>query len=81
MENNRKLKIRLRPILDSSDSELVNDINEKLESNKNQFGEAYCPCSLVHTPDTICMCKDFRDKDEPGFCHCGKYEKYYEDNA
>lgn len=39
----------------------------------------YCPCMLVKTDDTKCMCKDFRDKiNDPyylGPCHCGLYEK------
>lgn len=35
----------------------------------------YCPCSLSHTPDTKCMCKEFREQTEPGYCHCGLYQK------
>lgn len=38
----------------------------------------YCPCMVEKTPDTKCMCKDFRDQKEPGPCHCGRYEKYEE---
>ena len=45
------------------------------------FGEAvrandgYCPCAVFKTPDTKCVCKDFREQKEPGPCHCGRYEK------
>ena len=36
--------------------------------------EGYCPCRLEHTPDTKCMCKEFREQDS-GLCHCGLYYK------
>lgn len=39
----------------------------------------YCCCAIVKDDDTICMCKDFRDKvKEPEFygeCHCGLFAK------
>ena len=35
----------------------------------------YCPCAVQKTPDTRCICKEFREKDTPGLCHCGRYEK------
>lgn len=28
--------------------------------------DGYCPCMVEKTPDTKCMCKDFRDQKEPG---------------
>ena len=34
----------------------------------------YCPCMVERTPDTKCMCKDFREQDS-GLCHCGRFEK------
>ena len=37
--------------------------------------DGYCPCRLAKTPDTKCMCKEFREQ-EIGVCHCGLYEKY-----
>jgi hypothetical protein len=37
--------------------------------------DGYCPCAVDKTPDTKCMCKEFRDQKEPGICHCGRYEK------
>lgn len=36
----------------------------------------HCPCRVVKTPETKCMCKEFRDKlerGETGSCHCGLY--------
>ena len=38
----------------------------------------YCPCAVKHTVDTLCQCKDFREQDVPGPCHCGRYEKVEE---
>ena len=37
--------------------------------------DGYCPCAIWQTPDTKCMCKEFRDQKEPGKCHCGRFEK------
>jgi len=56
----------------NDDDELVNEIKTKLKEN-----DGYCPCALEHNRDTMCMCKEFRDKlqDESftGPCHCGLY--------
>lgn len=38
----------------------------------------YCPCAVEKTPDTRCMCKEFREQEEVGPCHCGRYEKVLE---
>ena len=39
----------------------------------------YCPCRLEHTPDTKCICKEFRqqmaDPAFEGYCHCMLYYK------
>ena len=51
------------------DIEHANEIRRRLKDNNG-----YCPCSLVKTPDTKCMCKEFLDMDE-GMCHCGLYIK------
>ena len=54
------------------DPELVAEIKSQLKDNNG-----YCPCRLSKTPDTKCMCKEFREQDI-GICHCGLYEKYEE---
>ena len=58
------IKIRL-----TNDMELRKEIIEKLKAN-----DGYCPCALVRSPDTVCMCKEFRDM-KAGTCHCGLYVK------
>ena len=35
----------------------------------------YCICSIEKTPDTKCMCKEFREQVKSGVCHCGLYKK------
>ena len=64
-------------IIINPDVEVVKEIRKGLEENKAQFGARYCPCRVEHTPDTICMCKEFRDQEE-GMCHCGLYIKVKE---
>ena len=62
-------KIKLNP-----DAEVVKMVKAGL---KEKGG--YCPCRLEKTPDTKCMCKEFRDQiadpDFEGFCHCYLYYK------
>lgn len=53
----------------SEDKELVQEIREKLKANAG-----FCPCRIEKTPDTKCMCKEFREQ-ESGECHCGLYVK------
>lgn len=48
---------------------LVSEIRKQLEDNGG-----YCPCNLVKSEDTRCMCKEFREMDS-GMCHCGLYIK------
>lgn len=53
----------------NSNEKIVSEIQQKLKENSG-----YCPCSLVNSEDTKCMCKAFRDqveRGEKGFCHCG----------
>ena len=57
------MKVVLNP-----DAEVVKTIREGLERTGG-----YCPCRLQRTPETKCMCKEFRDQiknpDFEGFCH------------
>ena len=53
----------------TDDKVYAEKIRQKLKENNN-----YCPCKLLKTPDTKCMCKEFREQEE-GFCHCGLYYK------
>ena len=64
MQKGYNMKIKL-----SSDKSLVNEIRERLKENGG-----FCPCKIQQTPDTKCMCKEFREQEE-GECHCGLYIK------
>lgn len=57
----------------NDDLALVQEVRNQLKDN-----DGYCPCRLEKTPDTKCMCKEFRMQYE-GVCHCGLFEKYIVD--
>lgn len=59
------MKIKLNP-----NEEIVKNVREALAEN-----DGYCPCSLLRTEDTKCMCKEFKNSEEEGTCHCGLYIK------
>ena len=50
------------------------EVSQKIYDNGG-----YCCCAVVKDEDTICICKDFRDKiQDPTFygeCNCGLYVK------
>lgn len=51
------------------------DLNGAAEAVRQNDG--YCPCKLVRSADTKCMCRQFREqvaRQEPGQCECGLYE-------
>lgn len=55
----------------TKNKELENEIRGKLKANGG-----YCPCRIDKTPDTKCMCKEFRDNISNEIeceCHCGLY--------
>ena len=58
----------------NEDAEVVAAVKEGLKRTGG-----YCPCRLERTPDTKCMCREFReqiaDPDFEGYCHCFLYHK------
>lgn len=57
-------------IIKNENKELVDLIEKQLKDN-----DGYCPCKIEKTPDTKCICKEFLEQKEPGFCHCGRFQK------
>lgn len=58
-------------IKQTEDKEHLAEILRQLKENDH-----YCPCSLYKSPETKCMCKNFRDqieRRESGDCACGRY--------
>lgn len=49
---------------------------QKIILDKLKENDGYCPCRIEQTPDTKCMCKEFREQTNTGTCHCGLYIKY-----
>lgn len=50
-----------------------NKYNEATKAVKNANG--YCPCMLQRTPETKCVCKEFKDQTKTGECRCGRFLK------
>lgn len=38
----------------------------------------YCPCALFETPETKCICANFKNQNHPGPCHCKRFIKVEE---
>ena len=59
------------------DEEIVKSVKEGLERTGG-----CCPCRVIRSEDTKCMCKEFReqikDPEFEGFCHCLLYYKSLE---
>ena len=60
-------------IKQNPDKDLVKKIRDRLKEN-----DGYCPCRLLKTEDTKCICKEFLAQEE-GECHCGLYIKVKDD--
>lgn len=66
----------------TDNTELRDEILEKLIKNKQQYGKPYCPCvnPSSYNDDCVCPCKDFRQNTPIGEeCHCGLWIKEDED--
>lgn len=57
-------------IIKNPDKERVSEVVAGLSSN-----DGHCPCVLFHDEDTKCMCKEFREKEDEGFCRCKLFYK------
>lgn len=61
-------------ILLNEDKSIVNTVRQGLVNTGG-----YCPCMLVKSKATKCMCEDFKNKiadpDFEGYCNCLMYYK------
>lgn len=57
-------------VIINPDEEYAREVRAAIKKNGG-----YCCCKLVKNKDTKCMCKDFREQEEIGLCHCGLYYK------
>jgi hypothetical protein len=63
-----ELKVKPHP-----NSDLFQEITKAIKDN-----DEYCCCAMEKNDDTKCMCLNFREQTEGGFCHCGRFFKYKE---
>ena len=57
-------------IVKNPDDSVYQEITQAVKDN-----DGYCPCMVNKTADTKCPCKEFREQDFEGECHCGRYLK------
>jgi hypothetical protein len=69
------------------DIELSNELKTKPHPSSEIFLEVsnaikdnggYCCCEIEKNEDTSCTCRKFREQQESGFCHCGRFFKVRE---
>jgi hypothetical protein len=58
----------------NKDKAIVQKVRKALKDNAG-----YCPCKLIKSQDTKCMCKEFLEQKENGLCECGLYYKKVEE--
>ena len=58
-------------------SDVKEEIIEGLVGKQRLFGDFYCPCRMLHTPEYQCPCKPTRggDVERDGRCYCGFFWK------
>lgn len=66
-------------IVKNPDTDYVKTMKKWLKSNSG-----YCPNAFEKSPDTKCMCREFREMVESGiegWCGCGLYQSVPENDA
>lgn len=61
-----KRKFRIIVTEDESADKIIKALNDN---------GGYCPYKVQRLPENKCMCKEFREQEEDGYCHCGLYYK------
>lgn len=57
-------------IIKNPNVEIYENVTKAVQEN-----QGYCPCMITKTADTKCPCKEFREQNFAGECHCGRYLK------
>lgn len=65
MEMEREYLIELNPDF----------IHRKKVQEEIKHNDGYCITALKRNPDTLCICKEFKEQNHSGWCHCGQYYK------
>ncbi len=61
-------------IIKNPDDAIYEEMTEAVKENGG-----YCPCTIVKTEDTRCPCREFREQETDGECHCGRFVKIEEE--
>lgn len=57
-------------IIENSNIDKYEEVTKAVKDN-----DGFCPCELIKNNDTKCICKAFREQENTGECHCGRYIK------
>lgn len=60
-------------IIKNPDKTVYQTISEAVNENGG-----YCPCMFVKNEDARCPCREFREQQTEGECHCGRFIKKFE---
>lgn len=66
---------------------MINILNIDKNPNEQEYKEitadviacdGYCPCvpKEKRNNNTKCICKEFKEQDFEGYCHCGRFYKH-----
>lgn len=61
-------------IIKNPDAATYKEVTDAVKANNG-----YCPCAIEKTEDTRCPCKEFREQQTEGECHCGRFVKVKEE--
>jgi len=64
--------IKILKIIKNPNNEIYKSVTQAVKDNSG-----YCPCLIQKNENSKCMCKDFREQNYKGECHCGRYVKIY----
>lgn len=57
-------------IIKNPDKEIFESVKQAVKNN-----DGYCPCVILRSENSKCICKAFREQNYEGECHCGLYVK------
>lgn len=60
-------------IIKNPNTSVYEEMTEAVKAN-----DGYCPCMFEKTEDTRCPCREFREQQTEGECHCGRFVKVEE---
>jgi hypothetical protein len=66
----KDFKFTIKP---NPNTETFKEVSDAVKACDN-----YCCCEIERNDNTKCMCKNFREMKETGFCHCGRFYKVQE---